>query len=93
MQAPLGASLDDHGAINRRVYYGLGRGVQLGDVKPDSVAARAGLVNGDWVFDVDGVDLKSQAQAKSLFEAIPNGSSVTATIRHRGQISTVKLQF
>jgi hypothetical protein len=38
------------------------------------VAARAGLVNGDWVFDVDDVDLKSQAQAKSLFEAIPYGS-------------------
>ena len=91
--APLGAVLVDYGGFNRRLYFGLDHGIQLLAVEAGSVAANAGLGNGDWVLEVDGTPLKTKAQAKALFDGAHFGQVLKATVKQKGQISTVDLKF
>jgi hypothetical protein len=91
--APLGAVLADYGGFNRRLYFGLDHGVQLLAVEADSVAAKAGLGNGDWVLEIDGTPLKTKAQAQALFDGAHYGQTVKAMVKRKGQISSVDLRF
>jgi S1-C subfamily serine protease len=82
--APLGARMNDHGGRD---------GVQLTVIQDGSVAAKSGLKSGDRLLELDGVPLKTEAQAKAIFDHAHYGSTINATVRHGDQTSIVALQF
>ena len=51
-------------------------GVQVGEVTPESAAAVAGLVTGDIITRVDGLDIAGTADLGALLSSLPAGQSI-----------------
>lgn len=64
-------------------------GAVVGDVSPDSPAARAGLVSGDIILEVEGQELEDpQALQRAIADAQP-GRAVDVTIFRKGRQMTL----
>lgn len=92
----LGANAADY--LSRHPDAGTGvpegtQGVFVGDVRPGSVAARAGLRRGDILVGFAGKRVKDMAGLDTLVAAVKAESAVNARILRAGQEETMELQF
>lgn len=60
-------------------------GVKLYAIRPDSLAARIGLENGDILHAIDGREITSPDQAIEVYEKLTSASSLSVQVTRRGQ--------
>jgi general secretion pathway protein C len=73
-------------------YYenGQPRGLQLQNLRSDSIFAQIGIRNGDVLSAVNGSPITSPQQAASMYESLMNESSVSLTVLRRGRPRTIQ---
>ncbi len=54
---------------------------KVSDVTASSPASKAGVMKGDFVFFINGVEVKSVSKAKSLIETTPSGNFILTVQR------------
>ena len=54
---------------------------QVSDVTASSPGYKAGVMKGDFVFFINGVEVKSVSKAKSLIETTPSGNFILTVQR------------
>jgi predicted metalloprotease with PDZ domain len=65
------------------------RGVVLGEIVPDSPAAKAGLKENDVVTDINGQRVEGAAQFRRIIREIPAGRTVQLTVWRDGRTQTL----
>jgi len=65
------------------------RGVVVGNIVPDSPAAKAGLKENDVVTEINGQRVEGAAQFRRMIHEIPAGRSVQLTVWRDGRTQTV----
>jgi S1-C subfamily serine protease len=69
------------------------KGVYVGEVRPDSVAERAGLKRGDVIVAVAGKRVRRMENLDQLVDALRAGDSVTVRYLRGGEEGTTTFQF
>jgi serine protease Do len=65
------------------------RGVVLGEIVPDSPAAKAGLKENDVVTEINGQRIEGAAQFRRMIHEIPAGRTIQLTVWRGGRTQTV----
>jgi serine protease Do len=65
------------------------RGVVLGEIVPDSPAAKAGLKENDVVTEINGQRIEGAAQFRRMIHEIPAGRTIQLTVWRGGHTQTV----
>ncbi len=65
------------------------RGVVLGEIVPDSPAAKAGLKENDVVTEINGQRIEGAAQFRRMIHEIPSGRSIQLTVWRDGRSQTI----
>lgn len=98
-RAPLGLLAADveqyfskHPEIGARYPEGI-KGVFVGDVRPNSVAERAGLKNGDVITSVAGKRVRGMSGLDQLINTLNAGDKITVRFVREGGDQTASLQF
>lgn len=84
----LGVSVDDLSATDLTSANGVTNGVKVGEVAPESAAAKAGVKPGDLVVEYDGERVRSARQFSRLIQETPDGRTVKMTVARDGQKQT-----
>ena len=73
--------------VRVRPYFRRGKpqGLIVSQIKPDSVFASLGLMNGDILVNVNGKQIASPEEALTLYNNLKSGSEVSIEITRRGQ--------
>lgn len=90
---PIGANLEDEGVFNRMLYSHLDQGLHVGKVESGSPLDKAGVQRYDWLWELNGVALKRDADLKTAMDGVHLGSRVKARIRRGDQFLDVVLPF
>jgi serine protease Do len=86
----LGVSLQEvTPALARGLGVSAARGVVVGDVAPDSPAARAGLKRGDVIVAVDGKPIDDAGRLRNLVAGTPPGTTLKLTVLRDGREQTL----
>lgn len=88
---PLGAGYSGHAGFGGSAPQE--GGMRVTRVETGSVAEAAGLQKGDWILDLNGQALKSEAEMKAALARLAFGDSVAATVRRRDDTLRVTLKF
>ncbi len=83
-------------AVVRRTKFADATGVIAHFVKPDGPAAIAGLQTGDWIKEIDGVEVKTYAEAVKRLAAIesdPTRTEYVLLVARNGDTSIVRVKL
>ena len=68
-------------------------GAYVGRVRPDSAAARAGLVPGDVIIEMNGRRIETAADVEAALAGVAPGAPLTVTSLRGGERRTVRAQL
>ena len=80
---------DDSQRIVPSVKDGKPDGFKIYAIKPDSLAAKLGLQNGDTIETINGIALTSAERALEIYSKLRDSSSWQLSIRRRGNLLTL----
>ncbi len=69
----------------------IGEGVKIGELSPDSPAAKAGLQKGDIIVKFDGKEIKTLREYSNALKAKKPGDKVSITVSRFGREKTVRV--